>query len=80
MEECVNKLCQAITIIANVVYFTLSILSYSEYSSFLYLGFIAKRVYKNNTVVLHHLIEYIVPTRRMHKHQYVAVKHLERTF
>ena len=39
--------------------------------------FVTKRIYQNNMVVLHHLIEYIVPTRRMHKHQYVAVKHLE---
>ena len=42
-------------------------------------GFITKRIQQNNTFVLHHLIEYIVPTRRMHKHQYVAVKHLEGT-
>ena len=33
--------------------------------------------YKNNTVVLHHLIEYVVTALRMHKHQDVVVKHME---
>ena len=47
---------------------------------FLRTWFITKRIYQNNMVGVPHLIEYIVTTRRMHKHQYVAVKHLERTF
>ena len=34
-------------------------------------GFITKRIQQNNTFILPHLIKYIVPTRRMHKHQYV---------
>ena len=42
-------------------------------------GFITKRIQQNNTFILPHLIKYIVPTRRMHKHQDIAVKHLENT-
>ena len=37
----------------------------------LFLGFITERIYQNNMVGIPHLIKYIVPTRRMHKHQYV---------
>ena len=40
-------------------------------------GFITKRIQQNNTFILPHLIKYIVPTWRMHKHQDVVVKHLE---
>ena len=43
----------------------------------LFLGFVTERVYQNNTVAIPHLIEYVVTTRRMHKHQDVVVKHLE---
>ena len=39
-------------------------------------GFITKRIQQNNTFILPHLIKYIVPTRRMHKHQDIAVKAL----
>ena len=46
----------------------------------LFLGFITERIYQNNMVGIPHLIEFIVTTQRMHKHQDVAVKHLERTF
>lgn len=42
-------------------------------------GFITKRIQQNNTFILPHLIKYIVTTQRMHKHQDVAVKHLEGT-
>ena len=43
----------------------------------LFFRFISKRIYQNNMVAIPPLIEYVVTTRRMHKHQYVAVKHLE---
>lgn len=45
----------------------------------LFFRFISKRIYQNNMVAIPHLIEYVVTTRRMHKHQDVAVKHLEGT-
>ena len=43
----------------------------------LFMGFVTERVYQNNTVAIPHLIEYVVTTRRMHKHQDIAIKHLE---
>lgn len=43
------------------------------------MGFVTERVYQNNTVAIPHLIEYVVTTRRMHKHQDIAIKHLEGT-
>lgn len=46
---------------------------------FFSIRFIAKRVYQNNTVAIPHLIEYVVTTRRMYKHQDIAIKHLEGT-
>ena len=46
---------------------------------FFSIRFIAKRVYQNNTVAIPYLIEYVVTTRRMYKHQDIAIKHLEGT-
>ncbi len=43
----------------------------------LFFRFISKRIYQNNMVAIPHLIEYVVTTRRMHKHQDVVVKHLK---
>ena len=61
MEESVKQ-CQAITIIVQHSLFTLSILSYSECNSFLYLEFIAKRIYQNNMVGFLHLVEGMLTT------------------
>ena len=46
----------------------------------LFFRFISKRIYQNNMVAIPPLIEYVVTTRRMHKHQYVVVKHMESSF
>gem|GEM_PF-3144141 len=62
-----------------ILHTLLSFLIQSIVLSNLFLGFIAKRIYQNNMVGIPYLIEYIVTTRRMYKHQYVAVKHLEST-
>ena len=57
----------------------LSFLPQNVILSFLYWGFIAKRIYQNYMVGIPHLIENIVTTQRMHKHQDVTFKHLECT-
>ena len=69
----------------------MSLYSFSDFSSscllffqhkmvrFFSIRFIVKRIYQNNMFGIPNLIEDIVTTQRMHKHQYVAVKHLEGT-